>query len=74
MNEDDKINKLNELLPRLSQHDRLCILSEIATLQQNVDGEPTEEVQEDFIETWIELEDDKTAISAIQSLANSLSE
>ena len=44
MNEDDKINKLNELLPRLSQHDRLCVLSEIATLQQSVDGEPVEEV------------------------------
>ena len=69
MNDDTKIDKLNELLPQLSQQE---ILSSIwYTSYELMKGSQTKKEAE-FANIFAELDDYSNRISVIQALANSL--
>ncbi len=69
MNEDDRINKLNELLPQLSQQEKLSVIWYAS--YELMKGTQTEKEAE-FADIFAELDDYGNRISVIQSLANSL--
>lgn len=69
MNDDNKIDKLNELLPQLSQEEKIGAIYQISW--QLAEDIPTDN-EDDFVETCFELDSDKNRVDAIQALANSL--
>lgn len=75
--DEQHINKLNQLLPQMSQEEKLLALYRSSVLQYeaNIDEEDWNQspgLEEDFVAAWVEIEDMTLALSAIKAIANSL--
>ena len=69
MNHDTKIDNLNELLPKLSQSEKIGAIYQISWgLAEDISTEKEDE----FVEACFELDSDKNRVDVIQALANSL--